>query len=214
MIFAELLLYNWKGNETLPFQNKPVILEFLLFRATEMDLKGSGSVPDIARCFLEAPGSGRVAAPSSWILCFSLHLDCRVSCQAQCHRSARVESIQSPYLELTMGCQTPVLCGILLVKAIPLGPWDANTSILIETSLQSHTTSHLWKMSRKVTRTTVATGDSIQLWQLVWKPLMYTILTWNSIKSSIKELYCSCNTTPQEINWCKSFGANQTHSTV
>lgn len=63
VLFAELLLYNRKGNETLPFQNKPVILEFLLFCATEMGLKGSGRVPAMPRGFLEAPGSGRVAAP-------------------------------------------------------------------------------------------------------------------------------------------------------
>lgn len=68
VLFAELLLYNRKGNETLPFQNKPVILEFLLFCATEMDLKGSGVSQPCQGAFSrlqEVEGSSTRAAGSS-----------------------------------------------------------------------------------------------------------------------------------------------------
>lgn len=112
-------------------------------------LRGFRQCPAIPRWFPEAPRSRRVALgqqdPWKSLLCFSLQLDRRGSCQAQLCGNTGLGQFKKSYLDLTMGCQTPVLCGILSVKAIPLGPWDAYViSISIKKWLtKPHNVSHL-----------------------------------------------------------------------
>lgn len=148
MVFAELLFYNWEGNWNTTFSEQ-VSLEFLLFSATEMDLREFRQCLAISRWFPEALGSRRVALgqwdPWKSLLCFSLPLDRRGSRQAQLHGNTGLGQFKKSYLDLTMGCQTPVLCGILSVKAIHLGPWDAYViSISIKKWLtKPHNVSHL-----------------------------------------------------------------------
>lgn len=151
--------------------------------------------PAIPRCFPEAPGTRRVALGQRdpWKV-YSAFLFSWIAEVHTRHSFAGAQgwvNSKKFYLDLTMGCQTPVLCGILSVKAIHLGPWDVYViSISIEKWLtKPHYALHLegeWEewLEQLLPTLTVAGFHS-------WDETFHdTVLTWNSIKSSTKEWSC------------------------